>query len=1231
MRDDDPGKQQELNHIVKVDGEDENRSSSEQGVDDSRLDEQHMPYDDQSQHDTTLSEALSTEGTQTLATLAPPDPLLEEKEEEEQEWDSTDLEEALRSYFDECVARITAVNADMGFEIGATKDLQHAIDTLQSLGIQAPACSSGLSSFLPVPSSFSFHPPSSTFPSSADRAGSLELGSLGGSNDAQASLPSDRTRDSGSVHSLLPSSSTHSDSALSSSSANENAPGRDEIVPISLSTVSPCPTSEFVALERLLLSRVEDLRYEFPTVKFLRGKKSAAKKRSVLMLRKAFLGALRLIWEYQDKEGGYLLLLMIPRMVYQFRASPGERRDRLRLLSEGCFLEAVEVFFNSPSYAEWHASTAEARPVRQDLSINLKLKKMIKLARAGNVGKATRAWDQGAVADLSTETMEQLENKHELDPRFSEEDKSTPGMSPFSHLVHKVRENRVCPISNEPVSQDSLDALHNAMAEEWEWDDDIFVRVIKNLAKESSSGWDGWKFEHFQTIFMGWDQASAQGSRVGLRVLLDQLAKGWLPPVAQYFFLSAKVIPLAKEGGGVRPIAIGSCLRRLAAKLLLGHTKNLSDFFVPLQTGVATSNGIESLYHATNFAWEAGCHVATLDVSNAFNSFYRDVMLYKAFTHFPKLFPFIELCYGNRSTIAVDAEHPLSSERGTQQGDPLSPLLFCLAIQDSLKATSRLNPGVGVGAYMDDAVLVSNDYSAIVVAMRQLEERFGHLGLRVNVQKSRIYINPRFYDRTGFGAGTCVEYQSLPPDPADNWVPDEENPFPFSHFKGFKFVGGWVGDMEGQEAFLGDKVESLRPLVSGLQTMASGFEVNQTLMRGAQEAYAIYTKGVLPKLSFVTRLHRPEASLAPCERFSSISQGFAKVLAGMDPSEAWGELQKCITHLPVNAGGLGLTDIGKFRVAAHFASLTASQNLSRAILRPLGHGIGSRFPDNLAQLKASADFFTRTERLPVKKIQKALSDEIRQKQLEEARDLHEAVDRHNLRELVFFNAKQGLLSSWLYIQPWEERIEADSFTVGVRVWLNLPLEQVCRCGRRDAEVDLQHLLTCKHGRVVIAYHNAIYRTLARHLRQWCNLEVIEEPPVAALDDEDGAGRSRGRYDFSYWKRTASVPTELGRVDADLVISSPFSVLSSLHWAKRKEPAALCEKREYGKRLKYDRFDERFLPLAMTSLGYVGPTMFQFLGSVKEKTPGFVWNDFLVSLKVKVLDFIVLAVMERLAL
>ena len=68
------------------------------------------------------------------------------------------------------------------------------------------------------------------------------------------------------------------------------------------------------------------------------------------------------------------------------------------------------------------------------------------------------------------------------------------------------------------------------------------------------------------------------------------------------YFFPANLTALGKKDGGIRPIALGNILRRLASKVA-NHfaSHNVSNFLRPVQLGVSVKN-----------AWEAAVHYARI-------------------------------------------------------------------------------------------------------------------------------------------------------------------------------------------------------------------------------------------------------------------------------------------------------------------------------------------------------------------------------------------------------------------------------------------------------------------------------------------------------------------------------------------------------------------------------------------------------------------------------------------
>ena len=134
------------------------------------------------------------------------------------------------------------------------------------------------------------------------------------------------------------------------------------------------------------------------------------------------------------------------------------------------------------------------------------------------------------------------------------------------------------------------------------------------------------------------------GSRLlsALTDLVNVMLKGKVPQFAVPILYGANECAIRKKDGGIRPIAVGSSLRRLSVKVgSRPIVQALGEELRPVQLGVSTSGGCEAAAHAARRYARDCCHrriLLKIDMRNAFNSLRRGSFLYVACVSTPRLY-----------------------------------------------------------------------------------------------------------------------------------------------------------------------------------------------------------------------------------------------------------------------------------------------------------------------------------------------------------------------------------------------------------------------------------------------------------------------------------------------------------------------------------------------------------------------------------------------------------------
>ena len=262
--------------------------------------------------------------------------------------------------------------------------------------------------------------------------------------------------------------------------------------------------------------------------------------------------------------------------------------------------------------------------------------------------------------------------------------------------------------------------------------------AIMSFPPASSGGPDGLRPQHLKDmLFMCTTNHRDSPLLSALASFTSLVLEGSCPASVRQFFFGARLIALDKEGGGVRPIAVGCCLRRLAAKVACRRVvKDMALLLSPRQLGVGVQGGVEATIHAAReyiSSLNTDDHDALikLDFKNAFNTLRRDRMLHSVKDLCPDIFPFVFSVYHSSSFLFWEDKQILSAE-GVQQGDPLGPLLFCLTLHQFLV---QLKSPLCIG-YLDDVSLGGSTKTLMsdMAVIRKAED----IGLILNSAKSEI-------------------------------------------------------------------------------------------------------------------------------------------------------------------------------------------------------------------------------------------------------------------------------------------------------------------------------------------------------------------------------------------------------------------------------------------------------------------------------------------------------------
>jgi hypothetical protein len=228
---------------------------------------------------------------------------------------------------------------------------------------------------------------------------------------------------------------------------------------------------------------------------------------------------------------------------------------------------------------------------------------------------------------------------------------------------------------------------------------------------------------------------------------------------APNFLIKGRTIFICKKAGGstlptdFRPITVASVVIRQFHKVLAKRLSVMHKWderqraFLPMD-GCAENLTVLSTLIQTARTMLKELHLATLDISKAFDSVpYQAV--YNAIIRLGapnQLVSYLAGLYANNETILQFGGHETDCKvnRGVRQGDPLSPLLFNLIIEQAL-LNLNVEVGFSIGdvkcsglAYADDVILVASTKMGLEDNIGRFGSHLASNGLAFNLAKCGV-------------------------------------------------------------------------------------------------------------------------------------------------------------------------------------------------------------------------------------------------------------------------------------------------------------------------------------------------------------------------------------------------------------------------------------------------------------------------------------------------------------
>lgn len=704
------------------------------------------------------------------------------------------------------------------------------------------------------------------------------------------------------------------------------------------------------------------------------------------------------------------------------------------------------------------------------------------------------------------------------------------------------------PANNPPNFSDLMGARGPAPSIEG----DTVEKAIRSFHRLSGAGPSGLKPLHLQHSLEGELRDEALQH---ITSLVQLLASGQAPRSLAPYLAGAGLAALPKKDGSIRPVAVGDTWRRLVAKCLCKDSqRDASTYLFPFQIGVAQPLGTEVGVHtarkwAARNAADPDKVFLKVDFENAFNCVDRQTFLQECRQHFPGLSPWAEWCYMEPSLLFF-GNQSFESQSGVQQGDPLGPLLFSLALQPVLARLKESHSGLDLAfAYLDDCVLAGTA-TAVATAFRELRDAANTIGLKIAFGRDKSLLIPSAKQNSTLDRSLF---------PSELEVTLDGN---------FDFLGSPIGDPAFCHAHTTTRVAKACKLLAALGELPDPAVALVLLRQCASFGKLVYSARVVPHTFHATALRGFDDAVRDCvESFLN---------AGLSDTD-WS-----LASLSTKSSGLGLRATSKHCSAAFLASSYNCQELCRKL--DASYSLGLDSPHSDASL-AMADYNSAV--LPEDRLdhtsdglrQQSLSRSLDNATLQELRAVAAHQDPARAAHLELTGAPRA--GTWLHASPSTDtgtRMDPLLFRTAILSWLRVPLSEADSiCPLCDGIMDKygDHALVCPCGGDRTKRHNLV-RNCVYHFAASAGLHPeLEKPGLlqprpfvgptpenGIMQDNPGARRPADVY-LPRWRRGTPIALDFaitsGLRDIPASIQDAASCLTAYEDFKKNhlDTARIC--------------------------------------------------------------------------